>query len=161
MLYYDEASENVLSVREKILAFQFTSHISQAKWLNEWKLQYKQQQFDNYQFNKLKMLDKSTWELVQCKICLEKFNRCYTLFPCQHSFCEACCSDHIFKSKKCLECLGRVEKVVRNHLIDSLIEKMEAIYPQAETESPLDIQEDADKGPYPFEGKDIVIISKP
>ncbi|KRX02164.1 hypothetical protein PPERSA_06359 [Pseudocohnilembus persalinus] len=77
--------------------------------------------FNQRQINSLAFC-KNTEENLQCVICLEFFQNCYTLLPCKHSFCEECCSGQLKQNRRCLQCQKLVKKAVQNQYINNLIQ---------------------------------------
>ncbi|XP_028410485.1 E3 ubiquitin-protein ligase CHFR-like [Dendronephthya gigantea] len=61
-------------------------------------------------------------ETLICSICQDIFHDCLSLQPCMHSFCSACYSEWMKRSKACPTCRLPIERMSRNHIVNNLVD---------------------------------------
>ncbi|KAM5199369.1 E3 ubiquitin-protein ligase CHFR isoform 1-T4 [Hipposideros larvatus] len=61
-------------------------------------------------------------ETLTCIICQDLLHDCVSLQPCLHTFCAACYSDWMERSSLCPTCRCPVERICKNHILNSLVE---------------------------------------
>ncbi|XP_077015615.1 E3 ubiquitin-protein ligase CHFR [Tamandua tetradactyla] len=68
-------------------------------------------------------------ESLTCIICQELLHDCVSLQPCMHTFCAACYSGWMERSSLCPTCRCPVERICKNHILNSLVEAYLAQHP--------------------------------
>lgn len=69
-------------------------------------------------------------DTLLCSICQDIFHDCVSLQPCIHSFCAACYSQWMERSKECPTCRKKVERISKNHIINNLVEAFLKEHPE-------------------------------
>ncbi len=70
-------------------------------------------------------------ETLKCGICMDTIYCAALCSPCCHTFCGKCISEwHSKLHRQCPTCSQYIERVQRNHLIESLVEKLWIYYPE-------------------------------
>jgi len=72
--------------------------------------------------------------IVQCRLCEDALiHRCVTAIPCGHNFCCGCMITRCrpLRAPECPTCKAPVRQLVRNHIVDSIVDTFIVAHPDA------------------------------